>query len=107
VTSHRSESDGTITFLLSTLYDFSSRRSIEETINCLAFDADASMKAACVNATNMRWLNSERLILTKKAAAITLETDVDVIYRRTSMSWTKKAQITFPLRHFSPLKVVK
>jgi hypothetical protein len=29
------------------------------------------------------------------------------LYRRTSISGTKKAQITFPLRHFSPLKVVK
>jgi hypothetical protein len=28
-------------------------------------------------------------------------------YRRTSISGTKKAQITFPLRHFFPLKVVK
>jgi hypothetical protein len=27
--------------------------------------------------------------------------------RRTSISGTKKAQITFPLRHFFPLKVVK
>jgi hypothetical protein len=26
---------------------------------------------------------------------------------RTSISRTKKAQITFPLRHFSPLKVIK
>jgi hypothetical protein len=30
-----------------------------------------------------------------------------IIYRRTSISGTKKAQITFPLRHFFPLKVVK
>jgi hypothetical protein len=29
------------------------------------------------------------------------------MYRRTSISGTKKAQITFPLRHFFPLKVVK
>jgi hypothetical protein len=29
------------------------------------------------------------------------------LYRRTSMSGTKKAQITFPLRHLFPLKVVK
>jgi hypothetical protein len=28
-------------------------------------------------------------------------------YRRTSISGTKKAQITFPFRHFFPLKVVK
>jgi hypothetical protein len=28
-------------------------------------------------------------------------------YRRTSISGTKEAQITFPLRHFFPLKVVK
>jgi hypothetical protein len=28
-------------------------------------------------------------------------------YRRTSISGTKKAQITFPLRHFFPIKVVK
>jgi hypothetical protein len=28
-------------------------------------------------------------------------------YRRTSISGTKKAQITFPLRHFFPLKVFK
>jgi hypothetical protein len=28
-------------------------------------------------------------------------------YRRTLISGTKKAQITFPLRHFFPLKVVK
>jgi hypothetical protein len=27
-------------------------------------------------------------------------------YRRNSISGTKKAQITFPLRHFFPLKVV-
>jgi hypothetical protein len=27
-------------------------------------------------------------------------------YKRTSISGTKKAQITFPLRHFFPLKVV-
>jgi hypothetical protein len=31
----------------------------------------------------------------------------EVKYRRTSISGTKKAQITFPLRHFFPLKVVK
>jgi hypothetical protein len=31
----------------------------------------------------------------------------NVIYRRTSISGTKKAQITFPLRHFLPLKVIK
>jgi hypothetical protein len=30
-----------------------------------------------------------------------------IIYRRTSISGTKKAQINFPLRHFFPLKVVK
>jgi hypothetical protein len=29
------------------------------------------------------------------------------MYRRTSISGTKKAQIIFPLRHFFPLKVVK
>jgi hypothetical protein len=29
------------------------------------------------------------------------------IYRRTSISGTKKAQITFPFRHLFPLKVVK
>jgi hypothetical protein len=29
------------------------------------------------------------------------------MYRRTPISGTKKAQITFPLRHFFPLKVVK
>jgi hypothetical protein len=28
------------------------------------------------------------------------------MYRRTSMSGTKKVQITFPLRHFFPLKVL-
>jgi hypothetical protein len=28
------------------------------------------------------------------------------LYRRTSISGTKKAEITFPLRHFFPLKVV-
>jgi hypothetical protein len=27
------------------------------------------------------------------------------VYRRTSISGTKKAKITFPLRHISPLKV--
>jgi hypothetical protein len=29
------------------------------------------------------------------------------VYRKTSISETKKAQTTFPLRHFFPLKVVK
>jgi hypothetical protein len=33
--------------------------------------------------------------------------DISCSYRRTSISGTKKAQITFPLRHFFPLKVVK
>jgi hypothetical protein len=28
-------------------------------------------------------------------------------YRRTSISWPKKTQITFPLRYFFPLKVVE
>jgi hypothetical protein len=32
---------------------------------------------------------------------------METMYRRTSMSGTKKAQITFPLRHFFPPKVVK
>jgi hypothetical protein len=31
----------------------------------------------------------------------------DINYRRTSISGTKKAKITFPLRQFFPLKVVK
>jgi hypothetical protein len=35
------------------------------------------------------------------------EFGADVEYRRTSISRTKKAQITFPLRHVFPLKVVK
>jgi hypothetical protein len=30
-----------------------------------------------------------------------------VIYRRTSISGTKKSTVKFPLRHFFPLKVVK
>jgi hypothetical protein len=29
------------------------------------------------------------------------------MYRRTSISGTKKAQITFPQGHFFPLKIVK
>jgi hypothetical protein len=31
----------------------------------------------------------------------------EINYRRTSISGTKEAQITFPLRHSFPLKVVK
>jgi hypothetical protein len=33
--------------------------------------------------------------------------EVGYSYRRTSISGKKKAQITFPLRNFLPLKVVK
>jgi hypothetical protein len=36
-----------------------------------------------------------------------LEEGFLMAYRRTSISGTKKAQITFPLRHNFPLKVVK
>jgi hypothetical protein len=39
-----------------------------------------------------------------------METEMEMMKnecRRTSISGTKKAQITFPLKHFFPLKVVK